>query len=372
MRSSFETDSSSSRDYDLSELPEEWWKTIEPGPTSWFASLGYGRRYADAERVWVRFKTDENHPSVCFYRRERFLGIFWRLLLWGPVQAEYRELLALMVLQRAQYATVSLMSEEQASRFAESWYRWKKVHQCEDPVIELPDTLDAYLAGLGRQARKHLPYYARRLQREWGKSFECLYLRGLDITADAFSRLVDLNRMRMARRGSKSLWTPSKVRSRWLLAQETGLLVGLRYHGEMIGGTLSYLHDGEAYLVLIGHQPVYDRLNIGNVCLYQTVAHLIELGVKRFHLLWGQSFYKKQFGGQEKSYFEITAFRTPVLALPFYVGRSIHQALLSLRKWIGRLVSRNAKRAILRLRNQFSSKFDSGIDDLAQDDNGIA
>jgi predicted N-acyltransferase len=194
-----------------------------------------------------------------------------------------------MVLQRAQYATVSLMSEDQASRLAESRYRWKKDLQCEDAVIELPDTLDAYLAGLGRQARKHLPYYARRLRREWGKSFECSYLHGLDITADAFSRLVGLNRMRMERRGSKHLWTPSKVRNRWQLAQETGLLVSLRHHGEIIGGTLSYLHDGEAYLVLIGHLPVYDRLNIGNVCLYQTVSHLIELGVKRFHLLWGQS-----------------------------------------------------------------------------------
>ncbi|MBE3119886.1 MAG: GNAT family N-acetyltransferase [Candidatus Atribacteria bacterium] len=98
------------------------------------------------------------------------------------------------------------------------------------------------------------------------------------------------------------------------MAQQSGLLCGLRFKSNLVGGTLCYLHQNEAYMVLIGHDPQQDSLNLGNVSMWLTIEWLIKMGIKRCHLLWGKSFYKTQFGAKEHALFEVTVFRNPCVA----------------------------------------------------------
>ncbi len=83
-------------------------------------------------------------------------------------------------------------------------------------------------------------------------------------------------------------------------------MVSLRHKNSIAAATLSLLHGGEGYLIVIAHDPQYDWLNLGSVCLWKTIEHVIGLGHTTFHLMWGESFYKEQFGGAREPLYRVS------------------------------------------------------------------
>jgi CelD/BcsL family acetyltransferase involved in cellulose biosynthesis len=135
------------------------------------------------------------------------------------------------------------------------------------------------------------------------------------------------------------------VARRYELARECGLFRGVYLRGALVGGTLSYVHQGsDAYLVLIGHDPRYDDLQLGNICLWLAIEHLIGLGVSRYHLLWGKSFYKRQFLAQEHALYTATVFANPLVALLWRVQRWGRTAIWSRAAAAARRPRRYARR----------------------------
>jgi CelD/BcsL family acetyltransferase involved in cellulose biosynthesis len=184
----------------------------------------------------------------------------------------------------------------------------------DDYCIELPASAEEYLSRLGSQTRKHLPYYLRRLKKEWGNHWRLEQTFGRHITKESYRDLLALNRLRMDRKRRRSLWTEKLAEHRWGLASEFGSLESIRYKDRLIAGTLSFVYGKEAFLVVIAHDPEHDRLNLGNVCLWLTIEDLIARGYARYHLLWGNSPYKEQFGAVAHPLYEMTLFRNPLAA----------------------------------------------------------
>jgi len=324
-------------DCSLPELKPDWVRMLEEHRSEWFCSAQFSRLYAvdGAQRVWLGFHNDGSLSRACYYLEDRFAGLLKRVMVFGPVPLGLEEIHEIIYTRGAHLATVTRASEQDARRIRGPFYRCVAVAASDDTIIELPGSSGEYVETLGRQTKKHLPYYLRRLRRERSGDFQWTRASAADISLELFSALVALNRRRIENKGSRSLWNDKMVRQRWRLAQETGLLVGLQLQGELVGGTLCYLHNHEAYLALIGHDPAYDRLNIGSICLWQTIEYLIELKVARFHLLWGASFYKRQFGGETESLFEITVFRSPLVALVWHAVRVVQAAGARVRRVLG-------------------------------------
>jgi CelD/BcsL family acetyltransferase involved in cellulose biosynthesis len=230
-----------------------------------------------------------------------------------------------------------------------AWHRVATVRQSEDFIIDLPDSVEEYSAGLGRLARRNMSYYVRRLQRERGDSLHWVEAMGADIALEHYQQLVAMNRSRIESKGSRSLWDDSLARRRFALARETGLLFGMFFGKELVGGTLTYLHGDQAYLVLVAHDPTYERLNVGSACMWLTIRRLIHLKIKHCHLLWGAAFHKSQFGGQMQPLFEMSVFETPVAAVVWHgvrFGNALERARQALGRRGRRLVAKWRQRSI--------------------------
>jgi CelD/BcsL family acetyltransferase involved in cellulose biosynthesis len=105
------------------------------------------------------------------------------------------------------------------------------------------------------------------------------------------------------------LWTPELARHRWSLVKGSGVLTLVRREGRIAAGTLSFAYRGESYLVVIAHEPAYDRWNLGNMCLWFSVNYFITAGFAQYHLLWGDSQYKEQFGAVKQQFYRATLFK---------------------------------------------------------------
>jgi hypothetical protein len=296
-------------------LPEDHEIAVQTAE-SWFTTLEFATLYGTADRAIIS-SDDMGVRRVSFYSVERCLWLFRKLRFVGPMRLSDDVLRNLMAKHNAEFVSIPFLSHDALAK-DDSHLERRFVRQGEDFIINLPGTMVDYMAGLGRQTRKHLPYYERRLRREWGARIRYRSSFEKDIDCENFKRLVQLNGMRMKHKGSRSAWTERMVKSRWMLATKSGLLSGIYLDGRLAAGTLCYLHRGEAYLVLIGHDPAHDSLNLGSVSLLKTIEQLIEIGCVRLHLLWGQSFYKRQFGGTDLPLFEVSVFGPSAYALPIW------------------------------------------------------
>jgi len=311
------TNSFTFQDLPLAELSAEMRARIaEFRFPSWFGSLGFCEYYAYPPVQSVAFCRNPSGEiqDVVFFNERKWAGLFKEMEIVGPVNPESELLLKLRTKHQPDLFKLSLQS---ASTFPEKindsiLIEVRRVN--EDYRIDLPSTPEEYLQQLGKQTRKHLPYYLRRLQREAQKNFIIQAATGERISRQSFIDLLELNQLRMRSKGRETLWTRETKLHRWPLIQKTGLFFGLELGGKLVGGSLSFLHGSEAFLITIAHDPQYDRWNLGNLCLWQTIEHLIHIDCRVFHLLWGTSFYKAQFGGQLAPIYRATYARNTRVA----------------------------------------------------------
>jgi CelD/BcsL family acetyltransferase involved in cellulose biosynthesis len=248
------------------------------------------------------------------------MGVFKKLHIFGPTDLTEQDIQLLLSHRKAALATITCMGSEAVKKWSGPWYHSSRMAVNEDVILELPRSQEEYLHSLGHSARTQLPYYWRRVQKEWGEEYLLSYETGEGISMEMLTELVELNRIRIERQGAVHLWHRQLVEQRWRLAQDCGFFCGLRRGGKLVAGTLSYLHRNEAYLVLIGHQTHYNHLSLGKLVLWLTIQRLIQRGVTRYHLLWGKSSYKLQLGGRPHILSEVTVFRRPWVALLWHIG----------------------------------------------------
>lgn len=309
---------------------------------SWFGSLSFCESYAYPPVQNVAFCTNPlaEIQEVIFFNKQRRTGLFKEMEIVGQVDPKSELLLEL----RAKYQPDLIrLSVQFASKFPEKIDDWRLIEVRrinEDYCIDLPATPEEYLQSLGKQTRKHLPYYLRRLQRECQESVVIQTSSGEQISRQAVTSILVLNQLRMRSKGRETLWTRESSLHRWPLIQKSGMFFALQIGEKLAGGTLSFLHGGEAFLITIAHDPQYDRLNIGSICLWQTIEHLIRLGCRAFHLLWGASFYKAQFGGQLAPIYRVTYARNVPAAAACWLSRFLKTEQVAslprkISRWLG-------------------------------------
>jgi hypothetical protein len=299
------------RDSSLAELPLdvrvrfERWRAPH-----WMSSLPFAESYCfpPAERVSYLTGANGEIEEACFYGENRWALGFRCISLTCLVQPGSKILRLLAShrpadLIRAPFLPASSLSHSPEDRSAVSFLPFG-----EDHSIELPVTASDYLRSLGSTTRKHLPYYLRRLKKEWGGDWRAEHASGSGIAKQSYLDVLALNRLRMDRKRKQSLWTDELAEHRWELVSEMGSLGMILHKDRVVAGTLSFVYGDEAFLVVIAHDPQHDRLNLGNICLWLTIEDLIARRFRRYQLLWGNSQYKEQFGAVEHPLYEMTLF----------------------------------------------------------------
>jgi hypothetical protein len=304
-------------DFPVAELTTEVRRLLdEAAGDDWFHSFSFAGSYCFPAAERVCFLTDRQGRIIdaCFYRE----GRRWRLLREIHVQGRALPGSAVVrhLVETRKPAMIHLpwLRREECQTMPALKLSGSVRPAAEDFLIELPARPEQYLQTLGSKTRKHLPYYLRRLEREWGDNLAVVPCFGPAVTRELYREILDLNRQRMRKHHRESAWHPGVVEQRWPIVQERGLLYGVYYRKKLVAGTLSFLHGRNAYLIVLAHDPKFDRLNLGSVVLWLTLQHLIRLQLGCFHLMWGASFYKTQLGGKIEPLFRVTGFASPRLA----------------------------------------------------------
>lgn len=315
------------RDADLAELPPDvHLRLSEWLAKDWFSSPGYAQSYSypPAQRVSYITAEDGKILDACFYLEKKWAGIFQCVALSsglnpaGPVHD------LLLQSHSADLIRIPFYDGPSSGSHSHSGAKVILRKMADDHCIELPATAEDYLKSLGAQTRKHLPYYLRRLRKEWGNGWRVEYASGDQIGEKSYRDLLSLNALRMGRKHRRSLWSPQISEHRWPLVRENGLLGSIFHEERLVAGTLSFTYGRDAYLVVIAHDPDEDRLNLGNISLWLTIEQLIAKGFQRYHLLWGSSPYKKQFGAVAHPLYEKIVFLNPHAAHSWCVAEFLY------------------------------------------------
>lgn len=186
------------------------------------------------------------------------------------------------------------------------WRCWKTSH---DIAIQLPRSFDAYHAKLGMRTRKHIKYYINRLRRDYG-DFTFQVTGTHEIDPSVIGRIMEMNRLRMKGKSIRSGYDRAYGAKIEEFCRHYGLISTVSIQGKVVAGAICYEVGNEAYLEAISHDPAYDRCNVGQVCLYLTINHMIEKGRDAFHMLWGENEYKYRFLGVKQELYFISLYRS--------------------------------------------------------------
>lgn len=288
-------------DLELSDLSPQALAALESAALPWMTSLGFCTMYDDppAQRIILDILGDGRIKRAAFYKERAWMGMLRIMEFVGFPELSESEVLQAIKSRKAHLAVVQRLEPPLHSERAGITKRPGRIEFTHDVIATLPRTKEDYLQSLGKQKRQQLPRYWRRLQREFNDQVTFTVQGGHAIRLDDILELVKFNQTRMETKGKEnaSIVESKKQARRWPLTQSEGLLCKVEANGKLLGGTFNYVHQDEAFLIVIAHDPHLERLNIGNLGLWKTIEHLIEIGIKRYHLFWGRKLYKTQFGG---------------------------------------------------------------------------
>ncbi len=202
----------------------------------------------------------------------------------------------------------------------------------EDIVLALPATEAAYLDALGKATRKSL---RQRLARAPGLVHRVV--AGADVAPGTVDRIISFNHARMAAKSRRSALDGAAAAGLQRLLRERGL-VGLTWiDGQLGGGTLACRIANDVYSLVNAHDPVHDRLGLGNLCRHLMIVEAIRTGAHRFHLLGGNYASKKSCLARRITLQHVVLHRDRRRRLadaPTLARLGLMQAELRARRWL--------------------------------------
>ena len=197
------------RDYALLKLTPEVRSRLQGCEKNWFSSAGFAESYCfpPAERVCFLEDSSGGITERCFYREIKSRGLFKSIEALGSANPLGVILRELQKLHRPSVVRVPWIAESDLPRLERGQRQLRAKRVGEDHYIELPKSTGEYLQSLGRKTRKHLPYYLRRLEREWGAEWAFSHRYATEIPREMYDGLLNLNGLRMRVKGRLSGWT---------------------------------------------------------------------------------------------------------------------------------------------------------------------
>lgn len=173
------------------------------------------------------------------------------------------------------------------------------------PAIELPDSFEAYLAGLSGNRRSNLRRHLRRLD---SGEVEIEEVTELDRLPQVIERWRELRRAQRAAAGLDI--NPEHLSPRFsafmldvmraLVPLGSGLVWEFKLGGEVVGTYLNFA-DAEAFhWYLGGFDPLVTKLGIGKIAIAHGIRTSIEAGRRRYDFGRGAEDYKYFYGAVDR------------------------------------------------------------------------
>jgi CelD/BcsL family acetyltransferase involved in cellulose biosynthesis len=206
------------------------------------------------------------------------------------------------------------------------------------PWIDLPNSWEAYLAGLSASRRESIRRQERRRQREPALT---LTDYAPDRVDEGWGRLRSLHSARWS--GAGAIGEPRldcllRRFSGRLAASSELWLTTLDLDGEPVAAWHGFAQGDTVYFYQSGRDPAHDSRSVGTMLMTAMIRRAIERGFRRFDMLRGDDSYKKDCGAvMKRPIHEVVVFR------PGWRG-----VWLRALDWVGRM------RARLRSRPEFA------------------
>ncbi len=173
--------------------------------------------------------------------------------------------------------------------------------------IALPPTWEAYLAGLGKKMRKHVPYYCRLLQRRCeGVEFG---LAGRAELPEVMSALFELHQKRWQRRQQHGhLGSQQAQAFHRQVAERFHNRSWLRLRYIRLGGRIIAIDYGfrfrdhyAGYLMGFDPDPEWQHYSVGMVMTAEVIRHAIAEGCQVLDFLRGKEAYKAMWAPTDEA-----------------------------------------------------------------------
>ena len=178
-------------------------------------------------------------------------------------------------------------------------------------ILNLPNTMDAYLKSLGSTVRKSLRNSQNRLDKD-NINCKVSFYEGEKITREQFDILVKFNRDKMKDMGiiSDLNDTESNVLHQYASTSGFGYLCVCAINDQIICGDFFTIMGEHAYMHFGGYDHLYQKYSIGRINLLNITKYLIEeKNIKYQHFLCGEQEYKFMHGGVDHDLYTLWVFR---------------------------------------------------------------
>ncbi|HEV2613013.1 MAG TPA: GNAT family N-acetyltransferase [Noviherbaspirillum sp.] len=193
-------------------------------------------------------------------------------------------------------------------------FPYQRFNCLEDIAMDLPETPEKYLAGLGKNTRRNIKRYTDRLMRSFPSTqFEAYEKEAVE--SQFVREIIELNRARMSGKNKVSIIDDAEARHISSLVHECGLVGVVRINGRIRAGAISYRVGDCFYLNVLAHDPHYDDYWIGILCCYMTIRECIKRGGREFHFLWGRYDYKFVLGASQRDLDTVVVYRSRLSTL---------------------------------------------------------
>lgn len=210
----------------------------------------------------------------------------------------------------ANFKSVSAISFEYIhTNIHRSAFPYQRINISEDIVLRLPDSVDRYLASMGKNTRRNIRRYTKKLL-DTHPSFSLEVFEKNTIPGQAIRDIIALNRARMAGKNKVSAIDEIQTQQSIRLAQESGLVCIAKIDGMVCAGSISFQTGSNYFFSVIAHDSRYDDCCLGYLCSYRTICECIDRKGKEFHFLWGEYEYKYSLLGQKRALDKVTIYRS--------------------------------------------------------------
>lgn len=219
-----------------------------------------------------------------------------------------------------------------------------------DVWLTLPETWEAYVAGLGKSHRKALPWRENQLQKDFGNRYTIDIARGTAIDPRILDELIRLHRARWQGQRGSYFDDPRNIAFyreavHWAAGQEIAVLPALRLeeHAMVVASLFHIAGQDTAYAHCIARdvEAISDHYSPGTVLNARVYRWAIAQGIRHFALGIGTTYYKTLFGGCECPRAELFFARSPW-----------HARILSKIDSAGKIITRHMDRMQKRVKDE--------------------
>jgi hypothetical protein len=184
----------------------------------------------------------------------------------------------------------------------------------EDIIIDLPETVDAYMARFGKATRKTIKNRLSRLYRSF-PTFRFEVFEKDAVNEQHVLEVIKFNRVRMAQKNKVSAVDDIETQRILSLVRERGFVGIVTIDGRVCAGTVTYRIGENFFSRLNAHDPAYNDYKLGLLCCYLMICECIKQGAKRFHFLSGRYEYKYTLQGVLTALDQVAIYRSSAYLL---------------------------------------------------------